>query len=157
MSFLSSQICLQLRKILPVLRDTILRFLIHSANKTSQRDLDLRAVILFSTRRLHRPACTHLLRLLSQLPVPRLQRTNWMLYPTMRLHPRHTHLFLFLETQSESVRAAVTMRLSVSITAPGPAVQKATVPLITSMPISSCSATGVNELRPVRFTAFFSD
>jgi len=131
-----------------VLRDTILRSLIHSANKTSQRDLDLRAVILFSI---------HLLRPLSQSPVPWFQTKNKMLYPLMHLHPRHTHLFLFLEMQSESVPAVVTMRLSVSITALGPAVQKATVPLITSMPISSCSATAVNELRPVRFTAFFSD
>jgi len=151
MSFLSSQICLQLRlviKILPVLRDTILCSLIHSVNKTSQRDLDLRAVILFST---------HLLRPLSQSPVPWFQKKNRMLYPLMRLHPRHTHLFLFLEMQSESARAAVTMRLSVCITALGPAVQKATVPSITSMRISSCSATGVNELRPVSFTAVFSD
>ena len=150
MSFLSSKICLQLRlgiKILPVLRDTILCSLIKSENKTSQRDLDLRAV-------------THPHRPLSQSPVPWFQKKNWMLrmlYTLMRLHPRHTHLFLFLEMQSESVRAAVTMRLSVCITALGPAVQKAMVPLITSMLISSCSATGVNELRPVRFTAFFSD
>jgi hypothetical protein len=74
------------------------------------------------------------------------QKKNKMLYPVMRLHPRRTHLFLFLEMQSESVRAAVTMRLSVCITAPGPAVQKATVPLIISMPILPCSATEVNEL-----------
>jgi hypothetical protein len=162
MSFPSSQICLQLLlgiKILPVLRDTILRFPIHSVNKTSQRDLDLPAVILFSTRRLHsRPACAHLPRPLSQSPVPWFQKKkNRMLCPMMRLHPRHTRLFPFLEMQSESARAAVTMRLSVCITAPGPAVQKATVPLIISMPTSSCSATGVNELRLVRFTAFFSD
>ena len=151
MSFLSSQICLQLRlgiKTLPALRDTILCSLIHSVNKTSQRDLDLRAVILF---------CTHLLRPLSQSPVPWFQTKNRMLYPLMRLHPRRTHLFLSPEMQSESVRAAVTMRLSVCITALGLAVQKATVPLITSMPISSCSATGANELQPVRFTALFSD
>ncbi len=111
-------------------------------NKTLQRD----------TRILD---STHLLHPLSQSPVPWLQRKKMMLYPLIRLYPRHTHLFLFPEMQSESVRGADTMRLSVSITALGPAVPKAMVPLITSMPISSCSATGVNELRPVRFTAFF--
>jgi hypothetical protein len=130
-----------------VLRDTILRSLIHSVNKTSQRDLDLRAVIL---------SCTRLLRPLSRSPVPWFQKKNKMPYLLIRLHPKHTHLFRFPETQSESVHAVVTMRLSVCITALGPAVQRATVPLITSMLISSCNATGVNELRPVRFTAFFS-
>jgi len=55
--------------------------------------------------------------------------------------------------QSESVLADVTTRLSVSITALGQTVRKATVPLITSTPTSSCSATEINELQPVRFTA----
>lgn len=150
MSFLSSQICVQLR--LGIIKT---RSPIHSLNKISHRDLDHPAV---STRRLHRPAYTHLLlRPLSQSPVPSLQMKNRMLYTLMPRYPRHTRLFLFLEMQSGSVRAAVTMRLSVCITALGLAVQRATVPLITSMPISSCSATGVNELRPVRFTAFLSN
>jgi hypothetical protein len=59
--------------------------------------------------------------------------------------------------QSENVPTDVTTRLSVSITALGQAVRKATVPLITSMPTSSCSATEINELRPVRFTTPFTN
>ena len=138
---------------LPLLSDT---FPIRSTNITLRRDLDRESsVILFFTRRHPRPGCTHLLRPLSQLPAPPVQRKNKTLDPPIHLYPRHTPLFLFLETQSENVPAAVMMRLSVCITALGRAAQKATVPSITSMPISSCSATGVNGLRQVSFTPFF--
>lgn len=140
---------------LPLLTDTILRFLIRSANTTSRRDLDRLSVILFFTRTLPNPGCTLLLRPLFQSPVLRLQRKNTTPYPPIRLYPRHTRLFPSLEMQSESGPAAVMMRLSGCITALGPAAQKATVPSITSMPILSCSATGVNELQQVRFTASF--
>jgi hypothetical protein len=140
---------------LPLLTDIILRFLIRSANTTSQPDLDRLSVILF-TRRIPNPGCTLLLRPLFQSPVLQLQRKNTTLYPPqIRLHPRHTRLFLFLEMQSESVLAAVMTRLSGCITALGLAAQKAMVPSITSMPILSCSAMGVNELQQVRFTASF--
>ena len=140
---------------LPLLSDTILRFLIRSANITSRRDLDRVSVILFFTRRLPSPGCTRQLRPLFQSPVLRLQRKNTTLYPLIRLYPRRTRLFPFLETQSESVPAAVMTRLSDCITALGPAAQKATVLSITSTLILSCSATGVNELQQVRFTASF--
>ena len=140
---------------LPLLTDIILRFLIRSANTTSRRDLDRLSVILFFTRRLPNPGCALLLRPLFQSPVLRFQRKNTTLYHPIHLYPRHTRLFLFLEMQSESVPAAVMTRLSGCITALGPAAQKATVPSIISMLILSCSATGVNELRQVRFTAFF--
>ena len=141
-----------------MLPHTILRFPIRSMNITWRLDLDRRvsaALILFFTLRRCRPTCTHLLRPLSQSPVGSPQMKNKTLSLLTPLYPRHIRLFLFLEMQSESVPAVVMMRLSVCITALGPAVQKATVPLITSMLISSCSATGVNALRPVRFTAFF--
>jgi hypothetical protein len=140
---------------LPLLSDTILRFLIRSANITSRRDLDRVSVILFFTRRLPSPGCTRQLRPLFQSPILRLQRKNTTLYPLIRLYPRRIRLFLFLEMQSESVPAAVMTKLSDCTTALGPAAQKATVPSITSMLILSCSATGANELRQVRFTTSF--
>ena len=69
----------------------------------------------------------------------------------IRLFLKHPHLFLSLELQSESVTAAVTLSVCMAL---GLAVQKTTVPVFTSMPISSCSPTGVNELLLVKFTAF---
>jgi hypothetical protein len=96
-----------------------------------------------------------MLPLLSDTILSWFQRMNTVLYPLIRLYQRHTHLFLFLEMQSESVIAAIMTRMSIN--PPGLAVQKAIVPVFTSMPISSCSVTEVNELRPVRFTAFFVD
>ena len=127
---------------IPLLRDTTLRYSIRSVNIDLWRNLDHRVSILFFTRRLRRPT-THLLRPLSQSLVPWLQRQNKTIYP---LAPRQTRLFLFLEMQSKSV----------CITVLGPAVQKATVPSITSMFISSCSGTGANELQQVRFTPIFA-
>ena len=133
---------------LPLLRDTTPPYSIHSVNITLRRNLDHRvssALIPFFTRRLRRPT-THLLRPLSQSLVPWLQRKNKAMYPLALLYPRQTRLFLFLKIQSESV----------CITVLGPAVQKATVPSITSMFISSCNGTGANEPRQVRFTLIFA-
>jgi len=45
--------------------------------------------------------------------------------------------------------------MSISISALGRAVRKAMLPYLGSTPTSSCSATGINELGPVRFTARF--
>ena len=113
------------------------------------------AVILF-TLRPYTLAFSHLRRPSFPSLVPWLPRTSTTPCPLIRLRVRPTRLFLFPGMQSESVPADVTTRLSVSITALGQAVRKATLPLITSTPTSSCSATELNELRPVRFTALFT-
>jgi hypothetical protein len=113
------------------------------------------AVILSFTLRLCTLAYSHLPRPLFPFLVPWFPRKSTTTYPVVRLYPKPTHLSLFPEMPSESVPTDVTTRLSASITALGRAVQKATVPSITSTPTSSCSATGANELRPVRSTALF--
>ena len=113
--------------------------------------------IMFFILRWRTLACIHLPRPLFPSLVPWLPRTSTTPCPLISLRTRPTRLFLFPGMLLESVPADVTTRLSVSITALGQAVRKATVPLITSTPTSSCSATELNELRPVRFTALFTN
>ena len=156
------QICPQSRlgiKILPRLSDTHLgspiRPVIITLRTPGLDHLVSSAVILSFTLRLCTLTYSHLPRPLFPFLVPWFPRKSTTSYPLVRLYPKPTHLSLFPEMPSESVPADVTTRLSASITALGRAVQKATVPLITSTPISSCSATGANELRPVRSTALF--
>jgi hypothetical protein len=111
-------------------RSTILRFLVHLLDILDINHQVTLALVLFFTRRLRRPACTRLLRPSSLSPVPRFQRNSTTPVPLIHLICIQDILvlFLFLEMRLESARAAVTMRLSVCITALGPAVQIATVP-----------------------------